>query len=52
VQLVAGSDAILGAEGRFSLLVGGRVAAHVDEDEEAALGFEQQLERLDAGEQS
>ncbi|HMD60543.1 MAG TPA: hypothetical protein VKG78_03895 [Opitutaceae bacterium] len=51
MQLVAGSDAILGAGGSLPLLVGGRVAADVDEDEDAAFGFEQGLEGLDAGEQ-
>ena len=48
MQLVAGSDALLGAEGCLPLLVGGRVAADVDEDEDAAFGFEQGLEGLAA----
>jgi len=52
VQLIPRSDAFLGAEGCFPLLVGGCVAVEVDEDEDAAFGFEREFKRLDAGEQS
>jgi hypothetical protein len=52
VQLVAGSDAFLGAEGGEPLLAGGRVSAEVGEDEQAAFRKQRSFKRLEAGEQA